>query len=46
MALPRTMARIGYDGFAVGGDDQRKQGYVRTGADDPEPWQLSARRPA
>lgn len=39
MSLPATMAAIGYDGFAVGGDGRRKQGYTRTGADDPEPWQ-------
>ncbi len=39
MAQPATMAAIGYDGFAVGGDGPRKQGYTRTGADDPEAWQ-------
>jgi hypothetical protein len=38
-ALPSTMAAIGYDGFAVGGDGPRKQGYRRTGANDVEAWQ-------
>jgi len=41
ISLPATMAAIGYDGFAVGGDGHRKQGYTRTGADDPETWQPS-----
>ncbi|GAA3703453.1 hypothetical protein GCM10022268_11420 [Sphingomonas cynarae] len=41
MSLPATMAAIGYDGFAVGGDRPRKQGYTRTGADDPEAWQIA-----
>jgi pimeloyl-ACP methyl ester carboxylesterase len=44
MSLPATMASIGYDGFAVGGDGRRKQGYTRTGADDPEAWQLPLER--
>lgn len=39
MALPATMARIGYDGFAIGGDGPRKQGYALTAADTLEPWQ-------
>lgn len=42
MALPQTMARIGYDGFAIGGDGARKQGYVRAAADTIEPWQQLA----
>ncbi len=42
MSLPTTMAEIGYDGFAVGGDAHRKQGYIRTAADDLEPWQLAS----
>ncbi len=42
-ALPATMARIGYDGFAVGGDAPRKQGYCETAADTIEPWQLAER---
>ena len=42
MALPATMARIGYDGFAVGGDGVRKQGYRLTDADRIEPWQRPA----
>ncbi len=41
MSLPATMAAIGYDGFAVGGDRPCKQGYTRTGADDPEAWQIA-----
>lgn len=39
MATPAAMAAIGYDGFAVGGDGPRKQGYVRTAADRIEDWQ-------
>ncbi|WP_419899210.1 alpha/beta hydrolase [Roseomonas sp. USHLN139] len=41
VSLPATMAMIGYDGFAVGGDGPRKQGYARTGADQPEAWQAA-----
>ena len=44
MSLPATMAAIGYDGFAVGGDGRRKQGYIRTGANDPEAWQQARER--
>ena len=44
MSLPSTMAVIGYDGFAVGGDGRRKQGYTRTRADDREAWQPAAER--
>ncbi|MBB4154866.1 pimeloyl-ACP methyl ester carboxylesterase [Sphingomonas jinjuensis] len=40
MALPATMALVGYDGFAVGGDGERKQGYRLTAADMIEPWQV------
>lgn len=39
IATPATMAALGYDGFAVGGDGPRKQGYTRTAADDIEQWQ-------
>lgn len=39
ISLPSTMAQLGYDGFANGGDDLRKQGYTRTAADDVEAWQ-------
>lgn len=39
LALPSTMARIGYDGFANGGDGLRQQGFVLTGADERESWQ-------
>jgi hypothetical protein len=44
MSLPATMAAIGYDGFAVGGDGRRKQGYTRTSAGDREAWQPAAER--
>ena len=44
MSHPTTMARIGYDGFANGGDGRRKQGFARTAAEDIEPWQLSTAR--
>jgi surfactin synthase thioesterase subunit len=40
LALPATMARIGYDGFANGGDGDRIQGYGETAADRVEAWQL------
>ncbi|MEP9400550.1 alpha/beta hydrolase [Sphingomonas silueang] len=42
MATPAAMAAIGYDGFAVGGDGPRKQGYIRIAADDIERWQHAA----
>ncbi|MEH3099094.1 alpha/beta hydrolase [Sphingomonas adhaesiva] len=42
IATPAAMAAIGYDGFAVGGDGPRKQGYTRTAADDLERWQRDA----
>ncbi|PVE59820.1 alpha/beta hydrolase [Arthrobacter sp. TPD3018] len=42
MALPGTMARVGYDGYAIGGDGPSKQGYVRAAADTLEPWQRPA----
>ncbi|MFK3891278.1 alpha/beta fold hydrolase [Sphingomonas sp. NPDC079357] len=42
MATPAAMAAIGYDGFAVGGDGPRKQGFVRTAANDIEQWQHAA----
>ncbi len=45
-ALPSTMAAIGYDGFAVGGDGPRKQGYRRTGANDVEAWQTDREKTA
>lgn len=44
MALPATMARIGYDGFAVGGDGPHKQGYRLTAADTIEDWQPAEAR--
>ncbi|KIC59060.1 hypothetical protein RM53_07765 [Brevundimonas nasdae] len=39
MSLPATWARIGYDGFATGGEG-RYQGYDQTAADRAEPWRL------
>ena len=39
LSSPQGMSRIGYDGFANGGDGPRKQGYHRTGANDPEAWE-------
>jgi pimeloyl-ACP methyl ester carboxylesterase len=39
LAHPATMARIGFDGFANGGDGVRKQGFERLGADEREAWE-------
>ncbi|MES3151571.1 alpha/beta hydrolase [Sphingomonas faeni] len=39
LAHPATMARVGYDGFATGGDGVRKQGYALTAADEREGWE-------
>jgi hypothetical protein len=39
LAHPATMARVGYDGFAIGGDGVRKQGYALTAADEREGWE-------
>ncbi|WP_061933476.1 alpha/beta hydrolase [Aureimonas sp. AU22] len=39
LAHPATMARIGFDGFANGGDGERKQGYDRLGAGEREAWE-------
>ncbi|WP_279480637.1 alpha/beta fold hydrolase [Aureimonas sp. SK2] len=39
LAHPATMARIGFDGFANGGDGLRKQGYDRLGAGEREAWE-------
>ncbi len=39
VAHPATLARIGYSGIANGGDGPRKQGFVRVGRADPEPWE-------
>jgi len=33
------MARIGFDGFANGGDGPRKQGFERLAANEREPWE-------
>ncbi len=38
-AHPATMARIGFDGFANGGDGPRKQGFERLAANEREPWE-------
>lgn len=39
LAHPSTMARIGFDGFANGGDGPRKQGFERLAADEWESWE-------
>ncbi|MGI4778555.1 MAG: alpha/beta fold hydrolase [Janthinobacterium lividum] len=39
LAHPATMARIGFDGFANGGDGTRKQGFERLAADEREAWE-------
>lgn len=39
LAQPAALARIGYTGFANGGDGERPQGFTRTSADDHEPWE-------
>ncbi|WP_295856640.1 alpha/beta fold hydrolase [uncultured Xylophilus sp.] len=41
IAHPATMARIGFDGFANGGDGVRKQGFERLAAGEREPWEPS-----
>ncbi|WP_292045711.1 MULTISPECIES: alpha/beta hydrolase [unclassified Brevundimonas] len=43
MSLPATWARIGYDGFATGGQDA-VQGYGETAADRTESWRLPTER--
>ena len=39
LAHPATMARIGFDGFANGGDGPRKQGFQRLAAGEHESWE-------
>jgi hypothetical protein len=39
LAHPAAMARIGFDGFANGGDGPRKQGFERLGAGEREAWE-------
>jgi pimeloyl-ACP methyl ester carboxylesterase len=39
LAHPATMARIGFDGFANGGDGPRKQGFQQLAADEREAWE-------
>ena len=39
VAHPATMARIGFDGFANGGDGPRKQGFERLAANERETWE-------
>ena len=39
LAHPATMARIGFDGFANGGDGSRKQGFQRLAAGERESWE-------
>lgn len=39
LAHPATMARIGFDGFANGGDGPRQQGFERLAAGERESWE-------
>lgn len=39
LAHPATMARIGFDGFATGGDRARPQGWVEISAGAREDWE-------
>ena len=39
LSHPATLARIGFDGFANGGDGPRKQGFQRLAADERESWE-------
>ena len=39
VAHPATMAAIGFDGFANGGDGSRKQGFARLAAGEHEAWE-------
>ncbi|MFD1722999.1 alpha/beta hydrolase [Amnibacterium endophyticum] len=39
LSHPAAQAWVRYDGFADGGDDEDKQGFVRTQAGEREPWQ-------
>ena len=39
LAHPATLAQIGFDGFANGGDDTRKQGFERLAAGERELWE-------
>jgi len=40
-SLPRTWSEMGYDGFALGNADGTLRGYLVTGANEVEPWQLN-----
>lgn len=42
LAHPATLARIGFDGFATGGDGSRLEGFDRLGAGDREAWEPAA----
>jgi pimeloyl-ACP methyl ester carboxylesterase len=39
LAHPATLANVGYDGFANGGDGIRKQGFTLLGAGQSEAWE-------
>ncbi|QHI97440.1 alpha/beta fold hydrolase [Xylophilus rhododendri] len=45
VAHPATMARMGFDGFANGGDGVRKQGFELLAAGEREPWEALAEMP-
>lgn len=39
VAHPATLGRLGYGGFANGGDGPRKQGFLAVGEGQREPWE-------
>jgi len=41
LAHPATMERIGFDGFATGGDLTRFEGWLKVGPDEREGWEPS-----
>ncbi|WKK72322.1 hypothetical protein Q0F99_04855 [Rathayibacter oskolensis] len=43
LAHPATMARVGYDGYATGGDTALIPGFRLLGAEEREPWEPTAR---
>ncbi|OOB91501.1 gluconate 2-dehydrogenase subunit 3 family protein [Rathayibacter sp. VKM Ac-2630] len=45
LAHPASMARVGYDGYASGGDTLPLAGFHSLGADQREDWEPTARSP-
>jgi len=39
LSHPATMERVGFDGFATGGDLTRFEGWLKVGADEREGWE-------